>query len=162
MTESRQGYWCILAFTFLALGALCYLLGRAPGSALLMPQIASLESVQGSLVGWFPGWLPTYTHTAAFVLLSAVAWPGTHTRYLVYAVVWIAINVAFEFLQWPGLLAAALGSTPWTEELGESSPAFSLLSSGSFDPNDIAAAVAGGLTGFFLLITTQGDKNENP
>ena len=158
MTASRQGYWCILAFAFLTLGGLCYFLGRAPGSAILMPQIVSLESVQGSLMGWFPGWLPTYTHASAFVLLSAAAWPGTHSRYLVYTLAWIVINVTFEFFQQPGLLIDAIGSTPWIGNPGEPSSVVSLLSRGSFHPNDIAAAIAGGLTGYFLLITTHGDK----
>ncbi len=158
MTESRPGHWFTLASAFLAVGGFCYFLGRVPGSAWLLPEIPHLESVQGSLLGWFPGWLPTYTHTSAFVLLSAAAWPGTRTRYLAYAIAWVAINLAFEFLQSPEVLAGAIRHIPWITGSSPPSAAVGLLSGGSFDPNDIAAAIAGGLTGFLILSTTQGDK----
>ncbi len=83
--------------------------------------------------GTIAGWVPSFTHAAAFTLLTA-AWLERRISYVsIAAAGWFAINVAFEILQ---LIPNSI-----SHELPRIFADFA--AAGTFDPLDIAGAAAG-------------------
>lgn len=131
---------CVIAGLGLSIGALVYLTDR----------MASLP--QHHLFGAVGQWLPSFLHTFSFSLLTAAAGLPTKSPGYGACAAWCMVNLAFELGQHPQVsqrladfLLRFFGDTApsrWTSNF---------FLRGTFDINDIAAALAGGLAAAGLL-----------
>jgi hypothetical protein len=136
----------------LLLGVLVYLADRAASHAVFIPAHALFSG--GSLLGTPGQWLPSLVHPLAFSLFTAaVLKPGTLAR-LGTCAFWGLVNIAFELGQHPAFRptwAAARSGVAGDWALIRSP--LDYFMHGTFDPNDIWAAMLGALiAGLFLHI----------
>ena len=132
---------CVIAGLGLSVGALVYLTDRMAS----LPQHHHLFGAVGQ-------WLPSFLHTFSFSLLTAAAGSATKPAAYGSCAAWCMVNLAFELGQHPqvsprlaDLLLRFFGDTApsrWTSNF---------FLRGTFDINDIAAALAGGLAAAGLL-----------
>jgi hypothetical protein len=152
MTASRRraAGLALAGLAFLALGLLVYLADRPPLAARLPLHVPGVSGAR-----WFGSaadWLPALAHTAGFGLLTAAVLPPRGRWALAGCVFWGLVNVLAEVGQLPRvdqLLAALLVDT-----LGDGrAVAFvaQYFTLGTFDPLDVAAAVAGTLVALLVL-----------
>ena len=139
----REALWlCTLAGLALALGGLLYLTDRAATQALLVPNVHALAGLQ--VFGVLGYWLPSFLHTFAFGLVTAVVLPRQGGSCYVGCAAWFVVNAVFELGQHPALsgpLSTAIGNG-----LGHGAAARALSNYfvlGRFDPLDIVAAALG-------------------
>lgn len=131
-----------LGIAVLLIGVIYYLLFRTDTPVFLsIVGIDALTVIPAALMNGAT-WLPTFVHVVAFTLFTA-AWLPRHPR--IWALVagsWAAINIAFEAIQLPSLRPDLESNPVVMAALSQ------FASSGTFDPLDVAAAVAGALVGF--------------
>jgi len=153
---AAQEHWgraitiCVIAGLGLSIGALVYLTDRAAYSHSLLPRFASLQ--RRHLFGVVGPWLPSFLHTFSFSLLTAAARSPAKSPAYGACAAWCTVNLVFELGQHPkvsqrlaDLVLRTFGDTApsrWTSNF---------FIRGTFDVNDIAAAVAGGLAAAGLL-----------
>lgn len=135
----------------LMLGTAVYLLDRPQGSAWLIP-----SAWQAALPGhWFGSvglWLPSLVHAFAFSVLTALLLPRRPAFAATACLGWALIDTLAEIGQHAAIsatLAAAIeqavGGATWAARLGQ------YFTRGSFDPADVAAAIAGSALAYALL-----------
>jgi hypothetical protein len=139
----------------LAVGLLVYLTDRDASRAVLIPSVGALAA--SNVFGMFGQWLPSFVHTFAFSLFTAAALPSRLAARYGACAAWCAVNVAFEAGQHPQVgarLAEALqrgfGRTALTRPLAN------YFLRGTFDGNDIVAAVLGAVAAAAVLRLVQG------
>lgn len=137
-----------IALVALLMGAAAYLTLRS-GGALAFPTGLGL-GVSGALAGS----LPSFVHTFAFALLSAVAL-GLDRRALVRcASAWALIGTVFELLQHDRVAAALLPHPATFAADGPTQALLALLSRhahlGVFDVYDVVATVLGAVAAWAL------------
>lgn len=126
----------------LALGLLLYWVERDASRTLLIPRFDTLQA-RGTLPV-ISGWLPSLLHTLAFGLLTAAAMPRRRAWRLGAVAAWAVVNVAFEIGQHPTIASTLTNALLDRAEPGLVVQALAAyVHYGRFDPNDIAAAVAG-------------------
>ena len=127
----------------LALGFATYAIARGNGSHLL-----GLAIDRHSLVAALFGVLPTATHTFGFGSLLGISF-GPRRRSMYFAVVvWVAIEVIFEFCQIDTLTRAICLNSEAMVHLGSRCSDFL---GGTFDPLDLVAAPIGGVFAIIQL-----------
>jgi hypothetical protein len=125
----------------LALGVATYAYARS-APAWFVP--AELHVPLVTAPGVVAGSLPAFLHTAAFSLLTASALGASRARVVGACAAWAAINVAFEAGQ-HAAVGAWLGPhlPPWLDGVPLLERVRGYWLAGTFDPYDVAAAVAG-------------------
>jgi hypothetical protein len=144
-----------LALAVLATGTLVYLLDRPAGSAWLLPAAWQSTWQAGSARAWFGAagqWLPSFTHTFGFGVLTALCLPRRPLVMAAACAAWAAIDTLAEVGQhaaWsPRLaegLAHAFGNHPLALQVGR------YFTRGSFDAADVAAGLAGAALAFVVV-----------
>ena len=147
-----------LALLLLTVGAGVYLLDRAPGSAMLLPAAwqhgAALGpgSDGGSWFGAIGGWLPSFVHSFAFGLLTALLLPRRIGAAAAACGGWALVDSLAELGQHaalsPALVAAieqVFGTGPLASALGR------YFARGAFDLADLVAGLAGAALAFVAL-----------
>lgn len=147
------------AVTALAIGLLCYVAWRAPGTAQWLPAAAGLGPAPGGgMPGLLGGWLPSFVHPFAFALLTAAAAPAARQGSPILGACggWWLVGIAFEAMQHPAVAAAMADRlAAWTAAL----PGLGLLArpllryavAGRFDVGDLAATTLGALAAAMVL-----------
>jgi hypothetical protein len=146
------------ALVALLLGALPYLSDRPPGTAWLIPTVASFQGL--NLFGPVGAWLPSFAHAFGFALLSAAVLPARALWLYGACVAWFAVNALFELGQMPRVapwLAEAIGSLLGPSVLAQRLGAYFV--GGSFAVDDLVAAAAGACcAALFLRLTLLNAK----
>jgi hypothetical protein len=147
----------MLAVLFLLAGVLTYSFARLPDDAFLVPRLAI--EISPAWRDWVPaltGSLPTFTHTVAFALLTAaLVLPGQRGA-LFACLLWLGIETLFEAGQAPSVSMWLSGYVPaWFSRVPILDHAGSYFRGGTFDPNDLAAAVLGALIAYWILLFSQ-------
>lgn len=151
-----------LAFLFLALGASIYLFVR-PAPVWFVPSSLHNPLLAHSSIGAILGSLPVLAHVLALSLLTATAL-GTHVRAAIVApTFWALVNVAFEIGQHASVAPLLLRALPQRfEELWLLDQLRPYFANGTFDPLDIAGALAGALVARFLITNMNTEIRHAP
>ena len=148
----REGIELGLATAALAVGVAVYLLDRG-GRVEFVPIALTHSLVTHRVFGGLAGSLPSFVHVFAFALLTAAVlkpWPRFAS---LSCLAWVLIDVLFELGQLhtvAAVLAAHLpgpGGHPWLL-----AQLRSYFVSGTFDTLDLAAAVAGGMAAYCVIV----------
>lgn len=142
----RESLWpAAVAVLALAIGALVYVTDRPAGHAVLLPAWAS--AAHAPRFGTLGNWVPSFVHPFAFGLLTAAALRIRRTAVAgAVCIGWAVVNVAIEFAQSPMVAAAVSRALEAAPILARSlQPVLRYLLSGTFDPGDVIAALAGAL-----------------
>jgi len=154
-----------LAASMLVGGMLIYLLGRAPGSAWLLPVRWQIDwqthlqgaagAMQGADAGWVGSvglWLPSFVHAFSFSVLTAWLLPHRPAWAARACGFWAVVDSLAEIGQHPSVapslaaaIAAALDGAPLATQLGR------YFTRGSFDAADVMAGLAGCASAWLAL-----------
>ncbi len=115
----------------LVAGGLVYALDRPAGSVMFLPPVLVHDS---GLLGPLAGSLPSLLHAMAFSLMTAALLAPTLRMRAIACGVWLALGWMFEIAQ-----AAAFRQT------------VGLGMAGTFDPQDMLAALLGSICAFLAL-----------
>jgi hypothetical protein len=142
-----------LAALFLFLGTLVYLSARPPGSAYLIPHLAiTVPPAWHAWLGFVTGPLPTFAHTIAFVLLSAVFARPERSAMLHVCGLWFAIETLLEVGQAaPAALHIAALLPAWFNQVPVLDHVAAYFLRGTFDPLDLVAAGSGVVAAYLIL-----------
>jgi hypothetical protein len=145
---------CLLGLAALGLGVLVYLTDRAALPSALVNQAPGLAGRH--LFGSAAQWLPSFVHTLAFSLFTAVALPARSAARYGACAVWALVNMGFEMGQHAAVKTSlAAGLHEW---LGHSAPVRRLgayFLTGTFDVADLLAALGGALAAAALIFVSQ-------
>jgi hypothetical protein len=143
-----------LGFAVLAIGALVYLIGRPfdPGHVLSYSNLAGLAP----WLGMWGGNVPSFTHAAAFSLLTS-AWLGGRLRVGAWAcVAWFVIDAGCEFAQHPDIARALLACIPdWIDVVPVLDRIDGYLAHSTFDTADLLSVAIGTGCALALIRWTQ-------
>lgn len=135
-----------VALLALVIGLLVYLLDRPAGSAYLLPAAGTYSMASSKIFGAVGNVLPSFVHTFAFGLLTALALGRSRRALVLGCGTWWTIGTLFEIGQHPALsgrLAASLphwfGDWPLLDHMG------TYFLRGTFDPADLASTAMGAL-----------------
>lgn len=155
----------LTAAAALGLGLLVYLGDRPAGSAMLLPDAATLG--HGPLFGAAGAWLPSFIHPFAFGLLSAAASRQRATPAYGAVAAWWVVDLAFELGQLPQLSAplsqALLALQSASLPLPPAQALSRYLVNGRFDTADVLALSAGALAaaGVLRLLHRRETRHEH-
>ena len=127
----------------LAIAVLVYIADRPAGYSMLMPRIGAHPSLHVSAFGTLGQWLPSFVHSFAFSLLTAVALRRRTRPAFAVCMAWGVVNVLFDGqhrLISARIAAVVVRSEDW---LPFARPLSNYFIRGTFDPGDIAAAILG-------------------
>ena len=142
----REARLAAVALAALAAGLLVYWGQRDVSHSTLIP---AFPVIAGSIgFGTLGQWLPSFLHTLAFGLLTAVVLPPRFALRAAACCAWAVVNIAFEAGQHPRLAAA------WGETFGPG-PITSYFERGTFDAGDIVAALLGALVAIGVFAATR-------
>ena len=113
---------------------------------------------------WLLGGLPTFVHTLAMALLTAIVVGSARVATLrAICAAWCAVEVAFELMQHAAICPALLAALPvdaqasfWTE------PFANFVRRGTFDSLDIAAALLAASVAYTTLNCRPSRSNKLP
>ena len=152
-----------LATLLLAAGAAVYLFDRAPGTAMLLPvawQRGGIgEGGAAILFGDIGGWLPSFVHTFAFGIFTALLLPRRTASAAAACAGWAVVDTLAELGQHPAIAPAlaagleqAFGAGTLVDALGR------YFVRGSFSPADVIAGLAGAGLAFVALVALRAAK----
>jgi hypothetical protein len=146
-SEARLLWPALLA---LAIGVVVYLYDRG-GTAYFVPAWLTRDAPL-PIFGAVGKHLPTFVHTFAFIVITAVAlWPWPRLLPAICAA-WVAIECAFEFGQAQPLGERLAAATPWWFDgvpFLEAAPTY--FTSGTFDWLDVLAIGLGAMSAYLLV-----------
>lgn len=132
------------ALAAFALGTAVYVLDRAPGAITLLPPHWTGVGAAGATFGALGGALPSFAHSFAFALLTALVAGGTGRSRALVCLAWGAIGVAFEAGQHPWLAASLVETLRGPLAAWPAAGALArYFAHGTFDVADVVATVAG-------------------
>ena len=153
MTANIATRLLVVAGIAFALGVGNYALTRPAGSAYLLPAALEFGPSSLALPAILGGSLPAFLHVYALALLTIVVLGVTPRRAAWAAAAWCALDLFFEFGQWPPLaerlatsLPAWFGQVPILDHLG------AYFVQGSFDPADLLATLLGAVTAYVTVL----------
>jgi hypothetical protein len=140
-----------IAVCALLIGVAAYAFLR-PHAAVFLPADWHRPQMHG-LPTWLLGGLPTFVHTLAMALLTAIAIGSARVATLrAICAAWCAVEIGFELVQHAALRPALLAALPadaqasfWT------APFANFVRRGTFDSLDIAAALLATLVAYTTL-----------
>ncbi len=152
----------------LALGVAVYLFDRNPRHVYLLPAWLSASAAHSATFGAFGAWLPSFLHTYAFAILTALALGATPRAVLAGSLIWWGIGSLIELGQLPAVSQHIAALAPaWFDGRPVLENIVPYFTHGTFDPRDMAASAAGAaLAGFTLMrftiirFTTEGRCHE--
>ena len=139
------------ALLALAAGVLVYWSDRDPARSTLIPAAAMLAGSVG--FGVLGQWLPSFVHSLAFGLLTAVALPPRFMPRAAACASWAVLNIAFESGQHPRVAAA------WRTRFGDGWLG-AYFERGTFDVGDIVAALLGAVVAIGVIVVS-GSTSRN-
>jgi len=143
----------LLGAGFLLLGVAVYVLAR-PAAIWILPAALHFPSDVPWLVR-ASGAVPTFTHTAAFALLTAGVLGDTRRTWAACCT-WVAINAAFEIGQHPAVSRQLAQWLPrWLDHVWLLDQTRAYFVNGTFDSTDIAAAALGGAAAWAVIRMTR-------
>ena len=153
-------YQILIGLVVLVLGALVYLVDRAPDQTYFVSESKvdiSLHDTLPSLFGRFGASLPTFTHVFAFILITAGLINCRKKGYLIITLCWFMIDSVFEFGQ--KFSETAVKWVPsWFSGIPFLENTENYFRSGTFDWIDIATIFLGSLSAYFVLLMTADIK----
>jgi hypothetical protein len=142
----------LFALSLLVAGAVLYYHDRPPGATFLLPFRGQGHVPGRDLFGAIGGSLPSFFHTAAFAILSALALPRGVTWATGACAFWVLINTVFEIGQHRSLGGALQTAiTHWSDGVPFYSYLGSYFANGFFDVSDIVFSWIGGLFAWTLI-----------
>lgn len=157
---STEGVRLVAALVCLLVGALIYVLAR-PTPAWFLPVALHTPQEVGNNWQFLVGSAPTFLHVVAFSLLTAIVQGGGRMTAALSCVGWTSVNLLFELGQHP------LASQVLTRHIPIGLDQFWLLDRvrpfferGSFDPNDLCAALLGGAFAYVISRQFQPESND--
>jgi hypothetical protein len=138
----------------LCLGVAIYALARATPVWFLPPPLHApgLPAMLTRLTGA----LPTFAHTAALSLLTASLLGGPALRAYAACAAWTATNILFEIGQHASVRVRLVAQLPsWFDQTWLLDQTRSYFLNGSFDYQDIVAALLGGGTALLVILKTR-------
>jgi hypothetical protein len=138
----------------LCIGASLYALARESPVWFLPPALHL--SVLPAELSRLAGSLPTFTHTAALSLLTASFIGNGTWRAVAACAAWTATNILFELGQHAAARVWLVARVPrWFDHTWLLDQTRSYFLNGSFDYQDIAAAVLGGAVALVVILKTR-------
>lgn len=139
-----------LAMLLLAAGVAVYLLDRG-GDVYFVPNWLAHDAPL-PVFGAVGEHLPTFVHTFAFIVITAVAlWPWPRLLPAICAT-WVAIECAFEIGQAESVAARLAGTVPaWFDGVPFLEAATVYFASGTFDPFDILSIGLGAVMAYLIV-----------
>ena len=165
ITRLRMNHHTTLLTAFasaaLVLGLLVYATERDLSHSAWIPNALAIPG--RVLFGVCGGWLPSCAHAFAFSLLTAASAPPRRAPVYGACLLWASIDVAMELGQHPALrdgldrtIRAVFGNSLLPTVTGR------YFTHGTFDPADVAAALAGAAgAAIFLCIVQPPPRNQH-
>jgi hypothetical protein len=142
-----------MGLLMLLLGVLVYLTARP---AETVPGLLTPLSVSHAISGdWkhFTNSIPTFAHTAAFILLMMALLKTRPRRAAVICTLWLLLEALFEVGQHEAVSASFAAAVPdWWEELPGLQGTRGYFLRGTFDPLDLVSIGFGGLVAYFFIL----------
>lgn len=143
----------------MAVGILVYLLDRTSSTVYFVPDWWSLADITPAFFGLLGQYLPTFSHTFAFILLTTALIAPRRGAAFVACAGWLIVDSFLEIAQRDDLAVNIVRYLPnWFAEwpLLENVAAYFLV--GRFDPLDLVSIFAAGIAAYFLVLysTRQG------
>jgi hypothetical protein len=151
-----------IAVCALVVGVAAYAFLR-PHAAAFLPAGWHRPQMHG-LPTWLLGGLPTFVHTLAMALLTAVV-IGSERAATLRAVcaAWCAVEIAFELMQHAALRPALLATLSADAEASSwTAPFANFVRRGTFDSLDIAAALLAASVAYTMLNHRPSRSNKLP
>lgn len=147
---------------FLLAGTLEYLFSRPPGTAyFLTPFVGVVQSLHNQFdpFGKLGFLAPDFFHPLAFALLCMALVPDTPKNRVAICLAWLGIDTLLELAQNVGPeLASRLPE--WAEKIPVMNNIDSVLTSGTFDVQDILAIACGAATALLIGQLTRKEKQD--
>ena len=143
----------LIAIIALAIGLLVYLLDRQPDRVYILSHGPSLVHGRHPLFGVMGGYLPTFVHVYAFILLTVAIAGSSNTRLLRICTLWFVIAALFECGQHPLLaprIAAALPA--WFARVPVLDNTAAYFLKGTFDLLDLLSIALGTVAGYLTAV----------
>ena len=142
-------------------GVLVYLLDRPNASVYFVPDWWSIADVTPAVFGLLGQYLPTFSHTFAFILLTTAVMTQRRGAALFACAAWLLVNSLFELAQHESLAVKIVEWLPgWFSDwpLLDNMAAYFLI--GRFDPIDLASILAASIAAYLLILysTSRGFK----
>ena len=137
----------------LTVGILVYLLDRPADTVYFVPDWWLLADFTPALFGSFGQYLPTFSHTFAFILLTTAVIAPHRKAAIVACAGWLVVNSFFEIAQRDDLAANIVRYLPgWFAEwpLLDNVAAYFLV--GRFDPLDLVSIFAAAIAAYVLVL----------
>ena len=134
-------------------GILVYLLDRTSSTVYFVPEWWSVAVATPPFFGPLGQYLPTFSHTFAFILLTtAVMAPRRGTAIIVCAGWWV-VDSFFEIAQRDDLAVDIVGYLPnWFAEWPLLDNVAGYFLTGRFDPMDLFSIFAATVAAYFLFL----------
>lgn len=146
----------------LAFGVLVYLLDRPSNSVYFVPEWWALAEATPAFFGLLGQYLPTFSHTFAFILFTTAVLAVRRRAAIVVCAAWLLVDSFFEIAQRDELAVNIVNHLPnWFAEwpLLDNVAAYFLV--GRFDPFDLVSIFAAGIAAYLLVLysTRRGIKH---
>jgi hypothetical protein len=103
--------------------------------------------------------LPTYTHLLAFSLLTAASLRGGRRIAAKICIFWFLVVLVFEMAQHSVVSSWLLALVPyWFKNIWLLDNTYEFLSSGTYDPLDLAAALVAALLAYRIINITESNR----
>lgn len=130
----------VAAVVVLVIGALVYLLDRSSTSVYLVPDSWSFADRFPPVFGAIGGYLPTFAHTFAFILLTSALLEPWRWSAITACAGWWVVDSLFEIAQsdaWAPVIAAQVPG--WFADWPLLDNVADYFIRGQFDPSDLAS-----------------------
>ena len=147
----------LIGILALGAGTLVYLSDRPPESTYFVHRFLGMFSVHDrfpDLFGPFDRSLASFLHVFSFILITGGIAAETRKGHILAAVLWLAVDAAFEIGQYFDAVAVKLVPA-WFDAWPVLDTVRAYFVRGSFDPLDLAAIFAGALAGYLVLRMTK-------
>jgi len=152
--------YILIGIFLLSIGALIYLIDRAPGQTYFLfslPFEVSLYHRSSPLFGPIGNFLPHFLHVSAFIFLTAGLLDCGKRGYLAICLFWMTVNVGFELGQKYSDYAANLIPN-WFDRVFLLENTKSYFLNGTYCRLDMAAIIIGGVSAYVLLFYNHKKK----
>jgi len=160
MSRQHKVLQIISAVFALAVGIFIYLIDRQPNSVYFLPDWFSLTGNLKPVFGELGNCLPTFLHTFAFVLLTAIFVTPTSSKLIFICISWFSIESLFEFGQISSVALWIADHVPnWFANIPILNNTSAYFISGTFDIRDVVSIAAGVVVAYVFVASNQTEGN---
>ena len=154
---SRQSGILAIAIGALFVGVSLYTLDRQHEHVYFLPNWLALNHPSTGFFGSIGGYLPTFLHVYAFILLTVVVAAPSITKLIPICMAWFTLDGLLEVAQSDSIARWIAAHIPhWFSGLPFLENTASYFLSGTFDARDLLSIIAGSISAYLTVRIMQG------